>query len=186
MLLLPTVGVFLPNGKDFSNSPGIVSALKRNTSAALVAERSSHGPGEASDIFDHKKGKTSGTKEEKDSWWSIDLGENYLLVITHYALRHGKSDGKSFLQQWQLQGSVDGVTWNNLETDHKREYPREPLQFKDPFPYYTGTWPVKGEVRAFRFFRILQTSKNSSGRYGIYLSGVELYGVLSKLNIESH
>ena len=171
----------LPSGKDFSSSPGVVRALKLEGSSTLEASRSSDGPGQASDIFDHKKGKTSGTEEKRGSWWCIDLSENYLLVVTHYALRHGKSDGESFLLEWQLQGSLDGTTWTNLETCHKRDNPSDQPQFRDPYPYYTGLWSIKGKVEAFRCFRILQTGKNSSGKYGIYLSGVELYGALSEV-----
>ncbi|XP_078378429.1 uncharacterized protein LOC144661517 isoform X1 [Oculina patagonica] len=169
---------FLPSGKDFSSSPGIVCALKRKGSTTICATRSSDGPGEASDIFDNRIGKTSGTKEEKGSWWCIDLGKNCLLVISHYALRHGKSDGESYLKEWQLQGSVDGDTWKNLETG---DDPSDPSPFRDPHPYYTGTWSIKGEVKAFRYFRILQTRRNSSGNYGLYLSGFELYGLLLKM-----
>ncbi len=165
------LGVFLPSGRDFSSS-GVVRALNTNGSTEVCATRSSEGPGEASDVFCYEIGKTSGTKEKKGSWWCIDLGTNYLLVITHYALRHGKSDGESYLQEWQLQGSVDGDTWKNLVTG---DNPSNTSPFRDPHGYYTGTWSVKGEVGAFRYFRILQTGSNSSGSYGLYLSGFELY-----------
>ncbi|XP_078378426.1 uncharacterized protein LOC144661514 isoform X2 [Oculina patagonica] len=169
--------VFLPSGKEFHSSPGVICALGRDISAKLVATRSSDLEGEASDIFDHKKGKDSGTDAVEGSWWCVDLGKNYLLVITHCALRHGKMYNESILTKWQFQGSADGVTWKNLE----RENPSDPPQFRDPPTYSTGIWTVKGEVGAFRYFRILQTGRNSSGKYGIYLSGVELYGVLSKV-----
>ena len=100
------------------------------------------------------------------------------MVVTHYALRHGKSDGKSYLLEWQFQGSLDGMMWKDLETCYKKDKPSDPPKFRDPHPYFTGLWSVKGEVRAFRYFRILQKGRNSSGNYAMYLSGVELYGVL--------
>lgn len=171
--------VFLPTGKEFAtNCPGVICSLKRDASSKLLASRSSDGPGKASDIFDHQKGTTSGTEERKDSWWSIDLGSCHRLVITHYSLRHGKRDGESVLTHWQLEGSNDGMNWKKLETNHKRG---DPPRFRDPHPYYTGTWSVEGKMGAFRFFRIFQTGRNSSHKYGIYLSGIELFGVL--LNI---
>lgn len=168
--------VFLPTGKEFAtNCPGIICNLKRDATSKLLASRSSDGPGKASDIFDHQKGTTSGTEERKDSWWSIDLGSCHRLVITHYSLRHGKRDGESVLTHWQLEGSNDGINWKELETNHKRG---DPPRFRNPYPYYTGTWSVESKVGAFRFFRIFQTGRNSSHKYGIYLSGIELFGVL--------
>lgn len=173
------LGVFLPTGKEFAtNCPGVICNLKRDVTSKLHASRSSDGPGKASDIFDHQKGTTSGTEERKDSWWSIDLGSSHRLVITHYSLRHGKRDGESVLTHWQLEGSNDGMNWKKLETNYKRA---DPPRFRDPHPYYTGTWSVEGKMGAFRFFRIFQTGRNSSHKYGIYLSGIELFGVL--LNI---
>jgi len=173
------VGVFLPTGKDFSSAAGVVSALKKDVSAKLVATRSSDGPGEARDIFHHKQGTESGTDERKDSWWCVDLGESYRLFITHCALRHGKKDGEAILQRWRLQGSTDGSKWTDLKTSPDSS---DHSPFRAPHPYFTGRWAVESEVGAFRYFRILQKGRNSSGKYGIYLSGVELYGTLVHLN----
>ena len=177
-LFLLLTGAFLPSGKEFCSSTGVLSTLNRDSSVKLVATRSSEGPGKASDIFHHSKGRESGTAAIKGSWWCVDLGENRRLVITHYALRHGKKDGESILREWQLQGSIDGLMWTDLNTAKDAN---DPLQFRDPSPYFTGRWTVNGEVRAFRYFRILQTGRNSSGKYGIYLSGLELYGTLAKI-----
>lgn len=155
---------------------GVIRTLK-SENHSVVATRSSNGPGKANDILDHRKCSTSGTGEREGSWWSVDLGENMLLFVTHCALRHGKEEGDSILQHWELQGSIDGIKYKTLAKENK---PDGPPPFRDPHPYYTGMWSVKGEVKAFRFFRILQTGRNSSSKYGIYLSGVELYGVLFK------
>lgn len=177
-LFLLLTGAFLPSGKEFSSPTGVLSTLNRDRSVKLVASRSSEGPGKASDIFDHNKGRESGTAEIQGSWWCVDLGENYRLVITHCALRHGKRDSKSVLRRWQLQGSIDGINW----TDLKRAVdPNYPPQFSDPSPYPTCRWSIVGEVLAFHYFRILQTGTHSEGQYGIYLSGLELYGTLAKL-----
>lgn len=166
--LLLLTGAFLPSGREFTSPIGVLSTLSRDRSARLVATRSSEGPGEASDIFDHSKGKESGTAEGIGSWWKVDLGENHRLTITHYALRHGKRDGESILRKWELQGSIDGLNWGDLKS---AQDPKDPQQFSDPHPYYTGRC----------YFRILQTGTNSAGKYGIYLSGLELYGILVKI-----
>lgn len=169
---------FLPSGKEFPSPTGVFFCLNKDRSVKLVASRSSEGPGKASDIFDHSKGRESGTAETPESWWSVDLGENCRLVITHCALRHGKRDSNSILRRWQLQGSIDGNNWTDLKKDVDPNYP---AKFSDRGPYPTGRWSIVGEVRAFRFFRILQTGTHSEGQYGIYLSGLELYGTLAKL-----
>ena len=78
----------------------------------------------------------------------------------------------SIIRNWRLEGSLDGLIWKTLK---KHDNDRG---LKDPFPYYTATWPVDGELGAFRYFRIFQTGKNSSGRFSIFLSGIELYGIL--------
>lgn len=172
--MLPT-GAFLPSEKDFPSPTGVLSSLIRDKSVKPVATRSSEGPGEASDIFYHSKAKESGIDEKMNSWWCVDLSENYRLVITHYALRHGKKDGKAILKQWQLQGSNDKDKWINIY------YTPDSSQFRAPHPFVTGRWSVSGEVGAFRYFRIFQAGLNSSKKNGIYLSGIELYGTFAKM-----
>ena len=118
---------------------------------------------------------TCGTRELRGSWWRVNLGENYLLFPTHYSLRHGKKEGDSVLRQWKLQGSIDGRDWKDIGT-HRRKG-----DFAEPFPYPTDTWSVEGEVGAFRYLQIVQTGRHSSNGYGMYLSGMEFYGILLKV-----
>ena len=173
-------GVFLPSGPDaFAGTcSGVICALKRETAATLSATRSSEGLGKASNIFDHQTGTESGTEEQKDSWWSVDLGCNHRLAITHYELRHGKKGDESLLSYWKLEGSTDASNWETLETKRDRDN-----HFKPTRPFYTGRWIVEGKKRrAFRHFRIFQTRRNEpSGKYGIFLSGIELYGALFEI-----
>ena len=122
-------------------------------------------------------GAISGTAERENSLWSIDLGLSHRLIITQYSLRQGKRHGESAFTDWQLEGSHDGKNWKELKTI----YYGKDSQFFAPPLFYTGTWSVGGEIPAFRFLRIFQTGRNSSGKYGLYPSGIELYGVL--LNI---
>ena len=86
----------------------------------------------------------------------------------------GESDGESALTHWKLQGSNDEMNWEELETLHSKN----DIQFSAPPPFYTGTWSVGGELGAYRYFRIFQTGRNSCHKYGIYLSGIELFGML--------
>ena len=126
-----------------------------------------------------------GTMAERESWWCVDLTENYALYLTHYTLRHGHKASFSYLLNWRLEGSHDGQTWETLRT-HEND---RGLKGKDPCR--TCTWAIGGKrpseivgdrwKKAFRYFRILQTGKHSYGGFGIFLSGIELYGVLVKI-----
>ena len=179
--------------KDFDTN-GVVYALIRNsgspnsTQTSITATRSSDGEGEATDILEHRVEReiVSGTKAEQKSWWCVDLTENYALYLTHYTLRNGLKMNRSHLVNWQLQGSHDGQSWETLRThDNDRG-------LKGNGPYGTCTWAIGGKnpaeivgdtrwKKAFRYFRIFQTDVTSSGRFGIFLSGIELYGVLVKI-----
>ena len=141
----------------------------------VVATRSSNGPGEANDVFIRKTGKHCGTAEIEDSWWCVDIGENHLLFLTHCSLRHGNKEGGSRLRRWELQGSINGEEWKKIKTN--------PGKYDEWFNtvFVAGTWSIAGEVGGFRYFKIVQTSKHSSKGFGIYLSGIEFYGVLFRL-----
>ena len=134
--------------------------------------------GSANDIFDHGKGTISGTTEIKKSWWYIDLGSSYQLVITNCSLRDGKKNGDSALMNWRLEGSNDGKNWEIFETVINMKDPQ--CKCVDKSLYHSRLWSLRGEIKPFRFFRIFQTGVNSSGKHGIHLSGVELYGILLK------
>ena len=173
--------------KDFDKN-GVVYALapnsgrtsrvsSRSTNASgtqIVATRSSDGEGSAMDLLENQvqTGTQSGTKDKEDSWWCVDLTEKYVLFLTHYTLRHGCEKRQSVLLNWRLQGSLDRRTWTTLrnhEDDHGLDKDRR---------YCTCTWAIKGNSKAFRYFRIFQTGNNSSGGFSIFLSGIELYGAL--------
>ena len=149
---------------------------KNSLRTLITATRSSDEKGEATDILRNQiqSGIVSGTKAEKESWWCVALTENYTLQLKHYTLRHGNNTAYSYLLNWQLEGSLDNHNWETLRI-HIQD-----RGLKGDVPYHTCTWPIDGNSDAFRFFRILQTGCNSSVRYGIFLSGIELYGVLFK------
>ena len=128
------------------------------------------------DIFDHREGTISGTAAKKDSWWYIDLGPCYQLIITNCSLRDGKTNGESALTDWRLEGSNDGETWIKFKSGSKMKGSK--CKCEDKPIFRTGLWSFRGKIEPFRFFRIFQTGVNSSRRYGIYLSGIELYGIL--------
>ena len=165
--------------KDFDTNGVVYALAKRGPNSIqtrIIATRSSNQVGEASDILENRVDReiVSGTKAEEKSWWCVDLTENYALYLTHYTLRHGYHTSNSFLLNWQLEGSLDGENWQTLSRhDSDRS-------LKGNERYQTHTWAIDGDHSAFRYFRIFQTGKNSSSNLGIFLSGIELYGVLIK------
>ena len=163
------------HGKDFDDR-GVVYALTTNSgkTSKILATRSSNGEGKAEDLLKNqvKRGTVSGTKDMEDSWWCVDLTDKYALYLTHYTLRHGRDRSGSVLLNWRLEGSLDGRKWVILRI-HKDE-----RGLREHRPYCTCTWALDGNSNAFRYFRIFHTGKNSSGNFSIFLSGIELYGVL--------
>ena len=139
----------------------------------IIATRSSEGKGTAKIILENQlqPGIASATKTKKNSWWCVDLTENYALYLTHYTLRHGQEQGGSVLRNWRLEGSVDECIWTMLK-NHKNDHGLG--KAKPCCTYSTCTWAIDAEVKglAFRYFRIFQTGENSSGRFGIFLSGI--------------
>lgn len=164
--------------KDFDEN-GVVYALATKysrTTSFITATRSSDELGDASDILRNQiqSGFLSATKNEKRSWWCVDLTENYALQLTHDTLRHGNNTTLSYLVSWERSLVGDKHSWKTLKT-HTIDDGLEGI-----VPYKTCTWVVDENSEAFRFFRIFQTGNNSSARRGIFLSGIELYGVLIK------
>ncbi|XP_044179729.1 E3 ubiquitin-protein ligase Ufd4-like [Acropora millepora] len=161
---------------------GVIYTLANNfgrtnsSSTGITATRSSDSKGEAKDILRNQVQRPNGlvcaTKARINSWWCVDLTENYALYLTHYTLRHGQEQSGSVLRNWELQGSLDGEEWTTLKTHENDQGLQESKS------YCTCTWPIEGKSNAFRYFKILQTGKNSTGNLGIFLSGIELYGVL--------
>lgn len=159
--------VLLPCG----NSAGVIRTLMKNGSNKVVASRSTDGPGNVSDVLSHQNKTICGTEEKSHSWWDIALGENYRLFVTHFAVRYGNIAKCPILGTWQLKGSSDGRHWTTLNKTVKTDLKNG----------LTTMWLVDGKVEALRYFRIDQTGLNSKGTFGIFLTGVELYGVLLEL-----
>ena len=149
----------------------------------IIATRSSNERGEARLILENElqRGVVSATKAWENSWWCVDLTENYALYLTHSTLRHGQEQRWSLLYTWRLEGSVDGrklTTLKNHYNDRRIAVSKTDSTYSR---YCTCTWTIDGNFDAFRYFRIFQTGKNSSGNFGIFLSGIELYGVLVEI-----
>ena len=141
-------GVIYALGTNFGTTPWVNPGSSNASPTRIIATRSSDEQGVANDLLDNRRsGTLSGTKDEDKAWWCVDLSEKYALFLTHYTLRHGRDNGMSIIRNWRLEGSLDGRIWKVLK---KHENDRG---LKEPFPYYTATWSVDGDLGAFRYFR---------------------------------
>ena len=150
-------------------NPGSIDAFPR-----IDVTRSSDGPGDVTDLVGNRKEKVCGTLDKKNSWWCVDLTKSYTLYLTHYSLRQAK--GRPVIRNWRLQGSLDGRNWETLR-DHVDD-----RRLGNGPAYRSATWEVDGKMSAFRYFKIMQTGKNSEGKFSLFLAGMELYGVLIEKN----
>eukprot|EP00729_Bicosta_minor_P019565 gene19565-biopygen26281 len=104
---------------------------------------------------------------------SVDLGEGRHLAPDYYCLRHGNGNGYHSLLHWRLEGSNDDSTWTLLKT-HAND------QALPAQGYSTASWPIEAAAdgASYRYFRIFQTGKDSSGHDFLACAGIELYGLL--------
>lgn len=164
-------GVFYALGTNFGatkwKNPGKTEAFSK---MRIIVTRSSDYQGDATDLLENRTEIASGTDNEPNSSWCVNLTEKYALYPTHYTLRHARS--LPIIRNWRLEGSLDGSDWKTLKAhkDDRRLYGLS--------PYHTATWLIEGKFMAFQYFRILQTGMNSKGNCRLFLSGMELYGVL--------
>ncbi|KAJ1366082.1 hypothetical protein KIN20_026670 [Parelaphostrongylus tenuis] len=109
------------------------------------------------------------SSDDKNANFTIDLG--ILIYPTAYTLRHARGYGRSALRNWLLQGSKDKQIWEVLVAHS------DDTSLGDPGS--TATWPIEDDRSKgpFRYFRIAQNGKNSSGQtYYLSISGFEIYG----------
>jgi hypothetical protein len=123
-------------------------------------------------LFHKHDGSTRNiTKNEENSWVSIDLGEGRSLIVNYYCLRHGGKKGYSRLQSWDFEGSNDGSEWTVLRV-HKDDNSLPDQAFS------VAAWKVEGVNKAYRHFRIRMTGEHPNGNHSLYCAGIELWGQL--------
>jgi E3 ubiquitin-protein ligase HECTD1 len=114
-----------------------------------------------------------GTQREPMSFVAVQLP--LPVVVTRYTLRHGWGSGDFRLQNWNFEGSNDGVEWVVLH-QHVND------QSLAARAYSTASWDVNPDSLAFSHFRILQNGKNSSGFDELDMGGLELYGRVDEVS----
>lgn len=127
------------------------------------------------------------TGNEPFSYYGVDLGEGRQLLTTCYSMRNRGSTTHVMLN-WHFEGSNDKVNWTVLD---RRLYltgnPAEDSAFEEEKKLLcqkgaATTWGVDTDIYreigfdGFRYFRVIQVGKNSSGSDNLALSGIEIYG----------
>merc|ERR1712216_724820 len=112
------------------------------------------------------KEERSLTKSLPNSWMMVDLKQVGKMRVTHYCLRDGISSQNYKLRHWCFQGSNNDSDWTTLKTHS------DDTTLMDP--YQKAGWLVNSSSY-FRYFRILQTGKNSYGKDQLVCCGLELY-----------
>jgi hypothetical protein len=155
-----------------------VPAENPHTTGEVVAAMSSIDEDEDDDgdpsrlvMQPHDWDTCNSTKNEPNSWVSVDLGKGRSLVPSDYCARHGRGDSWCRLQSWNFEGSNDGISYTVLRA-HKNDNSLPAREFS------VAAWKVEGANQAYRYFRIRQTGKNSSTYHLLCCAGIELYGML--------
>lgn len=127
------------------------------------------------------------TANEAYSYFGVDLGDSRLLMPTCYTIMNRNST-THVMMNWHLEGSNDMKDWIILDRRiYLSDNPYENYQLEEEQKLLkkkgaTSTWAISQDVirqfgaRGFRYFRIVQVGKNSSGSDNLALSGFELYG----------
>jgi hypothetical protein len=104
------------------------------------------------------------TKDEVNSWIKIEL-KTITLIPQNYKVQNLSG---CYPRTWRLEGSNDDQTWTTL-----REHTNDTTLSDNK---KVETFPLSANNVAFKFFRLIQTGKNSRGDNYLLLSGVELFG----------
>lgn len=86
----------------------------------------------------------------------------------------GVSDKCATLRSWHFQGRVrEGGDWVTLSV-----HTRVDSDLLPDGPHIGSAWQVSSKLGAYRFFRVLQTGRNSLGTDVLSIAGVDLYGTI--------
>lgn len=123
------------------------------------------------------------------SGWCLDLGEKYTLRLTTYTFRQIGSTDKTFLQNFEVYGSLyNDDDWCLLSSQHRVDWKLQSFSHigskNKRVACKTKTWNVEGESKACRYFKIVQMKGTGLfGKQKMSLAGIELYGYLSVLEL---
>ena len=120
------------------------------------------------------------TENKNESYFTVDLGEGRYVIPSSYAIRN-RNGTTHIMLNWSFEGSMDNKTFDIIDRRNLNsgivKYNIEKIQSLLKTPGNISHWKIENnERKAYRYFRIKQMGKNSSGNYILCLSGIELYG----------
>lgn len=128
-----------------------------------------------------RRGRAFWAGSQPASWIAVDLGVGRLLYPTAYCLRSNDLN-RCQLRNWRLEASSDvgAEEWVTL-SEHRDCHL---LDGRSAERVWGVDAPgIEGAV-GWRYFRVLQTGHDSSGKYYLSCTGIELFGTLT-LNHEA-
>jgi len=151
------------------------------TSAQIVAVRSTDGAGTVADIFDRTTNATYTNGGALGDFIFVDLGANRSLVPNYYSLRNYNQANRE-MRTWKLQGTnsvagtsvaqINAATWTDLDVRSNDTT----MSGANAWANYT---PNQSNTTAFRYLRILQTGNDATGNPYICVAEWELYGTFT-------
>jgi hypothetical protein len=111
------------------------------------------------------------SSDAPNSWICFDFKENYV-SLQHYTLKSHEGYLDFFIE-WVIEGSNDGNTWKVLDNRNTRD-----LCGTSRVKTYECSTSKSNEF--FRFIRMRQTGKNSNNEDHLFLTNIELFGLLKK------
>jgi hypothetical protein len=163
------------SGRKFDpSSPwsGILSFL-RSECGGNVHERgvvsitsSSDGYNKCHQVADHGWNNFWYTNNDPRSWIQFDFKDSSI-CLTDYALKSDGHGGRHLLQ-WEIEGSEDGNGWERIDARNTQDLNGN---------YITKTFKCSSPGnRFYRYIRLIQTGKNSSGNDYLLLCNIEFFG----------
>jgi hypothetical protein len=109
-------------------------------------------------------------RNSANSWIQFDF-KNREVSINRYALKPHKGS-VNWPVQWTLAGSRDGTAWESIDSRNTQEL----VQASDTKTFDCSD--QSNDPRFYRYIRLTQTGKNSSGDHYLLLTNVEFFGSL--------
>ena len=162
-----------------------------HTLGVVQAFASSMAQGSAIESFVGRSAHNCRTEDQPHSFMGIDIGQERRICPSYYTLRNRDQLTHS-LRNWKFEGSVEGLKWDVLDVriyqSDKFDVNQQALDSEHKelrqkggsltFSIDTMVYQQLG-TDGYRFFRVMQLSKNSHGTDVLGLSGFEIYGKVS-------
>ncbi|QSJ20108.1 discoidin domain-containing protein [Nostoc sp. UHCC 0702] len=132
----------------------------------ILLSASSTGSGDVSELVNRQDGQFF-TQSLPNSWIKVQLSSGKL-KCSYYSLKTRNSSSDYYPRSWKLQGSNDGVDWDDLDTQNNNTSLVNNSQWL--------SLPVVANSIGYRYFQILQIGINSAGYNHLVLGEIELYG----------